>query len=457
VTIWIDIEDFFGYASGHRRLSGIQRLTQELTLALRAQAGDDIGFVRHSLARNEMWVEGWPSVLAQFASMNAAGPADAGAGWDIHPANAPPSAPSQPPEQVLEPLAQAVRAQATAVVWLWRMAKGAVELSRDNAGGRRNQPLLREKAQPGDALCFFGLPQGDPRLFALADAVVKARDMRLAVLIHDIIRLRRPQFFMPDPQFERFVRWGVSRADHVLTVSQATARDVARWANSSGVALKRRPHPIPLGAGFGARTPTPLPAELEAGRYVLYVSTLEPRKNHIQAFQVWRRLLETRPRDEVPKLVFAGRVGWMAQDLLAALDSAGWLDGMVLLAREPTDEALAALYMGAAFTLFLSHDEGWGLPVSESLAFGKPCVASSAPSVREAGGDFCFYVDPDNTNAVYELVGRLLDQPCHLADMERRIRTAYRPRSWSHTAQAVLQAVDAPVRRARPRPARPRD
>jgi glycosyltransferase involved in cell wall biosynthesis len=347
------------------------------------------------------------------------------------------------PPAVGEPLAKAARAQARVPALLGQAAKGLLAARRRSAEPVVAGPLLSERAQPGDALCFFGIPGGDPRLFAMTEAVVDAVGLKLTVLIHDIIRLRRPEFFQPDPNFERLVRWALPRADQLLAVSKATAADVARWARLQGLALKRPPRAITPGAGYAAAPTRSLPPGLEPGRYALYVSTIEPRKNHAQALHIWRRLLDALPRAEVPKLVFAGRVGWMADDLMSALESTQWLDGMAMFVREPGDGALAALYKGAAFTLFLSHDEGWGLPVSESLAFGRTCVASCAPSVMEAGGDFCFYVDPDDTSGAYAMVRGLIEQPHRVAQMEDHIRAHYTPRSWEDCARAIQQAIEA--------------
>ena len=80
------------------------------------------------------------------------------------------------------------------------------------------------------------------------------------------------------------------------------------------------------------------------------------------------------------RLVFAGRVGWMVADLMQQLRNAHYLDGKLVLFQDPTDGELTTLYQGAQFTLFPSFYEGWGLPVTESLAFGKPAIISNTCS-----------------------------------------------------------------------------
>jgi glycosyltransferase involved in cell wall biosynthesis len=172
------------------------------------------------------------------------------------------------------------------------------------------------------------------------------------------------------------------------------------------------------------------------------VSTVEARKNHVLAFRAWRRLLQELPPDQVPALVFAGRIGWMVDDLMRQIDNAGHINGKLAIVENPDDATLAALYAGARFTLFPSLYEGWGLPVSESLSFGKVCLASSAAAIPEAGGEFCLYHDPDSVTEATALYRRAITEPGLIETLEARIRREYNPVSWSSTARAVLEALN---------------
>jgi glycosyltransferase involved in cell wall biosynthesis len=207
---------------------------------------------------------------------------------------------------------------------------------------------------------------------------------------------------------------------------------------------------VPIGTGFGeaahcsaSARPAGLPAP---GSYVLFVSTVEVRKNHALLFSVWRKLEDevragVRDAASVPILVFAGRVGWLVSDLLGQLENTHWLHGKVRLIPDPSDAELRALYRGCLFTAFPSWFEGWGLPVSESLAFGKPCLASCATALPEAGGDLCRYFDPGDVASAHQAIAALLDTPGALAAWEDRVRREFRPVPWSATAAAVLEAT----------------
>ena len=145
----------------------------------------------------------------------------------------------------------------------------------------------------------------------------------------------------------------------------------------------------------------------------------------------------------MPDLVFAGRIGWLVADLLAQLDHTKWLAGRIRFVPDPTDGELRALYAGCLFTVFPSLHEGWGLPVTESLALGKPCLTSNAASLPEAGGALCRYFDPDSLGSAYTAVTALLDDRPGLAAWEAKVRADFRPTPWTSTARALIDAVAA--------------
>jgi glycosyltransferase involved in cell wall biosynthesis len=149
------------------------------------------------------------------------------------------------------------------------------------------------------------------------------------------------------------------------------------------------------------------------------------------------------PAASVPTLVFAGQVGWRVSDLMRQLHKSRFLDGKIILVESPTDEELEALYKGCLFTVFPSFYEGWGLPVTESLAFGRPCIISKTSSLPEAGGSLARYIDPDNTTDAYKVIRETIQDQAGLREWRDRVRRKFRPIEWSQSARAVLQALDA--------------
>jgi glycosyltransferase involved in cell wall biosynthesis len=274
---------------------------------------------------------------------------------------------------------------------------------------------------------------------------LRARGCGFAMLAHDLI----PELF-PEWCTERMVQeydaWlndMVPRADLMFAVSQNTAADLVRCLAKKGHSV---PAPIVLPVGSCISELTAGSAILETP-YVLMVGTIEARKNHGAMMRVWRRLLETMPREQVPDLVFAGKVGWLTADLMQQLNNANWFDGKIRFIDSPSETLLANLYKHCAFTVFPSLYEGWGLPVTESLCFGTTVVASNRAAIPEAGGSLCAYFDPDNVLEAYEIIRGMIEHPERVAALEARIAAEFHCPNWDGTAFAVLRrlGIEAPA------------
>src|SRR5690606_22141953 len=125
--------------------------------------------------------------------------------------------------------------------------------------------------------------------------------------------------------------------------------------------------------------------------------TLEIRKNHEVLYRAVLDLL-ARGR-EPPLLVFAGMRGWRVDDLLQTLEHDPRVRNRIRIVAHASDADIDALYRSCLFTAFPSHYEGWGLPVAESLAYGKFCIASSAGSIPEVGGELTALLSPHDVRA----------------------------------------------------------
>ncbi|RMI26916.1 glycosyltransferase family 1 protein [Pseudoroseomonas wenyumeiae] len=460
MTYWLDVEDLFEYALISRRPSGIQRLSFELYRALVALRPGEIAFCRHDRIRGTLRTVAWAEVEAVFAGLTGKGQSASAAplrekALPVGQAGRVRRIASRLPADIRVPLGEAVRSQTAALRAGMRTGRGLMQAGRRllrPAPGAQNGPEavagqdLAEAAKPGDMLLILGSPWFRTDYAELLQAMRARTGLGIAMLVYDLIPLTRPEFC--DPGLVRTFRaWFSSTmplVDRFLAISRATARDLERYAAATGLVLKHPVAVLPIGTGFGEAAPPVVSARvaaLEPG-YVLLVSTIEARKNHLLAFRAWRRLAEQLPPSQVPTLVFAGHVGWMVADLMQQLENCGWLGGKVVLLEDPSDGELAALYAGCRFTLFPSHYEGWGLPVTESLSFGKICVCSSTTSVPEAGGSFCLYHDPEDVPEAVAILRRLISHPAEVAMMEARLRQEFRPRTWTESAEALLQAVE---------------
>jgi glycosyltransferase involved in cell wall biosynthesis len=144
-------------------------------------------------------------------------------------------------------------------------------------------------------------------------------------------------------------------------------------------------------------------------------------------------------------LIFAGQIGWLVNDLLMELAAGGYAGGKIRLMPGLAEAELRQAYAGCLFTVFPSLSEGWGLPVAESLAHGKFCVASDRTSIPEVGGDLVDYFDPSNEDDALAKIERVLLDPDYLAAREARLRAEYRPRNWADCARSLVTKLDEPL------------
>jgi glycosyltransferase involved in cell wall biosynthesis len=459
--IWIDVEDLFKWGTDGHRPSGIQRLEFELCRALfeLPQSQDRVFFLRHDAGRRCFTATSWEAVETVFGLMSDRRHEELNATSVIATARAVvkeairalPRGLREVAFRQIEVFISLARSLRTHVVGIAR-ALQRCQRSRNGAAALSSDHFACQ-ARPGDILVALGAPWVEPDYGVYIERVKREKGLQFALLIYDIIPLRRPEWY--DLRLtKRFRAWfadALPLADTILTISAATAADVAEYARNNGLALHAVPTPIPIGTGFkkscAAERRSPngtvssrLPAP---NSYALIVSTIEPRKNHILLIRVWRRLMEDMRASSVPTLVFAGRVGWLVSDLMEQLHNSNFLDGRIIVIESPTDEELEGLYEGCLFTLFPSFYEGWGLPVTESHAFGRPCVISKTSSLPEAGGSLARYIDPDNTTDAYRVIRETIQDQAGLREWRDRVRREFRPVEWSQSARAVLKALDA--------------
>jgi glycosyltransferase involved in cell wall biosynthesis len=465
--IWLDVEDIFEYAAFNSRPTGIQRLQYELCRALVAfdPSGERLGFLRHDPGRQSFDAIEWDGVAAVFERLTgltepvvpppvpreAERPAGSRAGLRrlVH----------RMPARLRQPFVRYLVQQREAASSLTAFLRACMTSGRvaSRRGGAVATPALRgaesfeARARPGDVVLVLGAMWFHPGHAELIQAACHAKGLRFAVLVYDIIPLRRPEW-CERGLVRIFGEWFgsvIGLADHILSISHSSAKEIEDYARQHGIALRDTVRVLPIGTGFEkAAVPNSAPAHArplpEAGTYTLIVSTLEIRKNHVLLFRVWRRLLDELPREQVPTLVFAGRVGWMVADLMQQLRNSDFLGGKIVLVEDPSDAELERLYQGCLFTLFPSFHEGWGLPVTESLSFGRPCIISNATSLPEAGGALARYFDPDNVTEATAIIRDVLLHPEAIRAWQERVAREFRPVPWRDTADAVMRVLTQP-------------
>ena len=267
---------------------------------------------------------------------------------------------------------------------------------------------------------------------------------RFVLFCYDIIPLMFPHFYKPaDVEAHRtYCHRAFPAADLVVFSSRTIETDVRAYCGAHGLALADT---AVMALGAEIRTPTtsePLPAGLERDRYALLVSTIEPRKGHRLIYDAWVKLLATGiPQRARFKLVFVGRVGWLIGDLMRDLRDDPRVAGTIEIFTDADDAKVAALYHNAAFCLYPSRYEGYGLPAVEAFHHGKAILASTGGAVPEVVGDLSPCLDPEDGETWRRMLQAWIEDPAARAGYEARIRKSFRHPDWNESARTFFALV----------------
>jgi len=287
----------------------------------------------------------------------------------------------------------------------------------------------------------------DAELFhATEHLLLSLRSIPTVLTVHDLIFRQLPEHHKP------LNRWYLNltvplycrRANHVIAISEYTRRHLV-------AAYGLPPEKITVvheaaAPRFHLQSPEAIAAVRGRyslpDRYLLFVGTIEPRKNLTRLLAAFETIHAERLSDG---LVIVGKRGWLYDDFFARLEQSPLKDA-VLFPGYVMDEDLPAVYAGAQALVFPSLCEGFGLPVLEAMACGTPVVSSNASSIPEVGGEAALYFDPTDTAEITTTTRRLLRE-ADLRDSMRTLGLAQAARfSWGLAATATEAVYDAVLR-----------
>ncbi len=252
----------------------------------------------------------------------------------------------------------------------------------------------------------------------------------------------------PDPNFEnQFKRHYVDMAHTargVFAISKHSKSDLtAFWKRADVATTVPHVEAIPL----ASLPPSQRSSDLSAGDratlesvddgsgFVLYVSSIEPRKNHEILLHIWRDLFRAR-RMKMPTLVFVGRRGWGSESLIAQMQRMlAFRAKKIIWLTDLGDDLLSQLYARCQFSVFPSIYEGWGLGVSEAMSFGKVCAVANTSSLEEAAQGLMPALHPLDFPGWHQLVIRLIDDLAYRRQLEAEISSKYQQRSWAQVGR----------------------
>lgn len=319
----------------------------------------------------------------------------------------------------------------------------------------------------GDVLCILGPFWGTPNKDAKFEEYSK-RGLEIFILIHDVIPLLFPVTIGDDPAvFFSGLSDSTRYCTRYIANSKCTADDLRVFLDSLECSTEISTVPLAqdritatkevVETGLtmpvqGKKTATEIYEFVKSvGRqrddirtitklpYVLCVGTMEARKNCWRIAQAWQRLAA---REDInpPRLVFAGRRGWLNDDFFETMETTGGLGGWIQFIYAPSDAELEYLYQNCEFTIMASLYEGWGLPIGESLSYGKTGVVSNTSSMPEVGDDLVEYCDPHSIPSIASACENLIVDPERRLALEDKIaKTTLR--RWSDVGRDLAEVI----------------
>lgn len=253
------------------------------------------------------------------------------------------------------------------------------------------------------------------------------------ITIHDVSHESHPEWFAKN--YYRYYHYMIPRiarkAHAVITVSEYSKRETSRILELDINKLHVIPCDVPTPIKEAAKHESQsLPASEE--RYILTVSSMDPRKNFVRLVQAFNNI-----EDKTVKLYIVG----MQFKAFNTPDMQSLSGDNIVLTGYVDDAKLSELYRNAQFSIYPSLYEGFGLPPLESMTFGCPVIASDIPAIREVNEDALLYIDPLNVGDITEKMNRLLVDENLRHELKEKGLKQVKKYSWDRTAARIVELV----------------
>jgi glycosyltransferase involved in cell wall biosynthesis len=266
------------------------------------------------------------------------------------------------------------------------------------------------------------------------------RNCKSIITIHDLAFLLYPHFLTKESaRYYGQIDQAVKRTDHIIAVSESTRQDTIRLLGAPEhkiTVIYESANPIYRPVNDQEALKWTKSKYHITNDFILFVSTIEPRKNLPTLLKAYRQLLDSYKANV--KLVIVGRRGWLSEEVLTLVDKLKLTSNVLFLGRVPVEDLLH-LYNAAQLLVQPSFYEGFGLPPLEAMACGTPVVVSNVSSLPEVVGDAGLLVDPEDVSELTVAIWRILTDEALRADLIVKGRKRAQRFSWEKTAQQTLE------------------
>ena len=304
---------------------------------------------------------------------------------------------------------------------------------------------MSEIFAPGDILISVGLDWDYP-YYKEFYKLRQSSKIKIVTCCYDLIPVLYPQYCVGDVAalFTSYFLDVADGSDLVLCISRQSEKDLNEMLFRTGGA--RPPTWVfPLGDNVPQADEHGVSENVQdlcKQPFILFVSTIERRKNHEILYRAYHLLSAAGHKEKLPKLVFVGMQGWGVGDLMKDIELDPLTKGLIVQLNSVSDAELRSLYEASMFCVFPSLYEGWGLPVGEALAMGKVVLASDRGSLPEVGGDLVKYIDPWSPHAWAQAILEIVEDSQGRQDWEKKVRERYHIRTWQSAARSVQTALE---------------
>lgn len=268
------------------------------------------------------------------------------------------------------------------------------------------------------------------------------------VLILDLAYIFFPELFRRQDLYKlkKWTEYSVKKASRALTISKSSKNDIIKQYNIPGEkivviypGIKEKRHNLNKSDMNLLQNKYHIDCD-----YILFVGTLQPRKNIERLIEAFSRLNHSGKflTSLSPKLqlVIIGKKGWQYENILAAPEKFGVKDSVRFMDFVP-DEDLPLFYKNALFFALVSLYEGFGLPVLEAMKFGCPVLTSNVSSLPEAGGDAAMYCDPTNVDDIASKIEELVLNKNLREKLRNKGYEQIKKFSWEKSARDTLDVL----------------
>ncbi|MCK4525287.1 MAG: glycosyltransferase family 4 protein [Candidatus Andersenbacteria bacterium] len=304
----------------------------------------------------------------------------------------------------------------------------------------------------------------------------KPKNIKIVVTVHDLAFMIFPNHFTAKDRFllKFHTKRAIQMADKIIAPSEATKKDIIKFYKTDANKIKVIYHGVkaqncsssvierkadaaiprlstqnynikPYDTNNGIATVVPLPRNdnNNDNPYILFVGTIQPRKNLIRLIEAFE-IIKSRRNESMPnlKLVIAGGKGWMASKTYKKAKKSKFSEDIIFRGKVSSED-LVKLYQNALMFVLPSLYEGFGLPVLEAMSYGVPCVVSDNSSLSEIVDDHALLVNAKSSDDIAQKISMFLNNDFLRKDFAQRSLENIKEFSWEKAAKETLEVFES--------------